>query len=108
MGISFRLICQLSSQLSSWYLFFSGLCPLVVEDELCWCLDGGRGEMIADIGMEVCEAFRMRALLLPPPKVDGGPDPDRTDTGRPPRKDVEPNRWGLDSFEPERRIFLRG
>jgi len=63
---------------------------------------------MADIGMEVCEAFRIRALLLPAPRVDGGPDPDRTDVGRPPRNDAEANRCGLDSFDPERRIFLRG
>ncbi len=103
-----QLTCQLSSQLSSWYLFFSGVCPLAVEDELCWCLDGGRGEKIAEIGMEVCEAFRMRALLLPAPRVDGGPDSDLTDVGRPPRIGVEGNRCGLDSFDSERRIFLRG
>ena len=64
--------------------------------------------MIADIGMEVCEAFRMRALLLPPPTVNGGPDPDRTDIGLLPRKEVEPNLCGLDSFDSEWRIFLRG
>ena len=58
--------------------------------------------------MEVCEAFRMRALLLPAPRVDGGPDPDRTDIGLLPRNGVEGNRCGLDSFDSERRIFLRG